>query len=115
MNRNYMIILEIMVKSNQLKLKDHEADIAKISETYIAFQHDVCAFAAVADNQNRILKKVKCEYNVQPGDSWKQPREQKSIVESMLLDEGEYEDYVPPIFMLNKDCFEKVFRYLDVD
>lgn len=81
----------------------------------VTFKCDSSAYAAVSDNDYRIKINVKCEYNVQPAHSWKQPSQQKSPVESMTLDEDEDKVHVPQIFKLNKNCFEKLFQYLDVD
>lgn len=95
-----------------LNPKNEEANKTKKLEAYVTFQRDIFAYAAVMDNDNRVLRKLKCEYNIQPADTWKQPSEQNPTVESMQLDEDE--GYVPPIFILKEDCFEKLFQYLDL-
>lgn len=77
---------------------------------YVTFRNDICAFAAVQNNENRILKKLECEYNVLPADTWKQLPQPNMIVESIILDQDQ-----APIFKLNEDCFEKLFQYVDVD
>lgn len=53
----------------------------------------------------------KCDYYVQPADTWEQPSQQNLQDESMLLDD----DYAPPISMLNHHCLLKIFRYLDLN
>lgn len=95
--------------------KEQEAEeTAKLEAFgYVTFQHDLSAFAAVSDNGNHDLRK---KYNVKPADTWKQPivaaaRQQNLTDESM----DEDEDCVPPIFMLNEDCFEELFKHLDVN
>lgn len=77
---------------------------------YVTYRNDICAFAAVENNENQILKKLKCDFKVLTADTWKQPPEQNLIVESIILDQDQ-----APIFKLNEDCFEKLFQYLDVD
>lgn len=47
-----------------LKPKEHEPEETKKSEAYITFQRDMSAFAAVADNENLILKKIEHMYKM---------------------------------------------------
>lgn len=67
----------------------------KQPEALITFQHDSCVFVSI----------------LKPNDEWKQLLQPNLTIQKMIL--GEDEIYVPPIFMLNPDCFEKLFQYLD--
>lgn len=85
----------------------------KAQQAYITYRSDESAFAALLVNDYRIRQKIQYKYHVQLADTWKQPPQPNSTVESMALDEDE--GYKPPIFMLNEDCFEKLFQQLDID
>lgn len=82
-------------------------------EAFITFQRDICAFAAISYHENQGFKKIKYEYIVQPAHTSKQPQQQNSLVQSIILNE----EYVPPRCaseILIDDCWEKIFQYLDV-
>lgn len=118
-----------------IKPTEQEAEEATKPEAHLTFKRDVSAHVAVKDYDKRISKKLKCQYIVEPADTWKQPvvvvvrqpnsviqrffhflmnpikpLQPNSIAESMISN-----DDVPPMLKLNEDCFEVLFQYLDID
>lgn len=96
-----------------LEPKTRAAKKTKKLEAYVTFERDISASTVVFYTENRIQLKREYKYNVLPANTWKQPSEPNMIDESMVLDEDE--GYASPIFMLNEDCFEELFHYLDID
>lgn len=74
-------------------------------EAYVTFRESIGAYIAIIDN-NILTKDAKNVFRIQPADTWEQP-----IIEQP--DQPMDDDEEPQIFMLNDDCFEKLFDYLD--
>lgn len=74
-------------------------------EAYVTFKESIGAYVALIDN-DILTKEAKNVFRIQPADTWEQP-----IIEQP--DEPMDDDADPQMFMLNDDCFERLFDYLD--
>lgn len=74
-------------------------------EAYVTFTDDHSAYLAMRANDDSI-KRGKQIFSMQPADSWVQP--------SYLGTLGSNDINPPSVFILNDDCFRKIFGYLNL-
>lgn len=74
----------------------------------MTFVCDRSAYLALAHNELE-SRHSKRTFNIQPADSWMQPR--APVINDDQIDD----DYTPAFFKLNEDCILELIKYLDFD